>query len=56
MANLDYSEFDDTDAKGIINTKDLPDKFQNAIGSFDPKFRFNSANVHVNMGFSANFT
>ena len=55
MAKLDYSRFDDTEARKILDSKDLPDKLNQAVDSIDPSFRLNKNAVFADMKFSAEF-
>ena len=55
MAKLDYSRFDDTEARKILDSKDLPNKLNQAVDSIDPSFRLNKNAVFADMKFSAEF-
>ena len=55
MAKLDYSKFDDTEARKIIDGKELPSALNHAVDSIDPSFRFRNGSVSAPMKFSAKF-
>ena len=55
MAKLDYSKFDDTEARKIIDGKESPGALKHAVDSLDKSFRFSQGSLDAPMKFSANF-
>ena len=55
MAKLDYSKFDDTEARKIIDGKESPGALKHAVDSLDKSFRFCQGSLDASMGFSAEF-
>ena len=57
LASLDYSNFDDTEAREIANDENQIDTFSKVVKSFDKGFRFTpgTGNVRVFTEFNANF-
>ena len=55
MAKLDYSKFDDTEARKIIDGKESPGALNHAVDSLDKSFRFSQGSLDAPMKFSANF-
>ena len=55
MAKLDYSKFDDTEARKIIDDKKLVGALNHAVDSIDESFRFRNNSVNVYVKFSAEF-
>ena len=55
MAKLDYSKFDDTEARKIIDDKNLVGALNHAVDSLDESFRFRNGSVEAFMKFSAKF-
>lgn len=55
MAKLDYSKFNDTEARKIIDGKESPGALKHAVDSLDKSFRFSQGSLVASMGFSAKF-
>ena len=55
MAKLDYSKFDDTEARKIIDGKESPGALNHAVDSLDKSFRFRQGSFDAPVKFSANF-
>lgn len=55
MAKLDYSKFNDTEARKIIDGKESPGALKHAVDSLDKSFRFSQGSLDASMGFSAKF-
>ena len=54
-SKLDYSKFNDTEARKIIDGKESPGALKHAVDSLDKSFRFSQGSLVASMGFSAKF-